>query len=71
MVDFLLYAASLDASVATRSKISELIRLVKLKRAQRGDVYVPLTNEFKMDMARLEIPVSGCTCLRTGGETRQ
>lgn len=40
MVDFLLYAASLDASVATRSKIS-------------------LTKEFRMDMARLEIPVSG------------
>jgi len=46
MVDFLLYAASLDASVATRSKMS-------------------LTKEFKIDMARLEIPVSGCTCLRT------
>lgn len=28
-----------------------------------------LTNEFKMDMARLEIPVSGWTCLRTA--TRQ
>lgn len=40
MVDFLLYAASLEASVATRSKIS-------------------LTKEFRMDMARLEIPVSG------------
>lgn len=26
----------------------------------------PLTKEFRMDMARLEIPVSGCTCLRTG-----
>jgi hypothetical protein len=46
MVDFLLYAASLEASVATRSKMS-------------------LTNEFRMDMARLEIPVSGWTCLRT------
>jgi hypothetical protein len=40
MVDFLLYAASLEASVATRSKIS-------------------LTNELRMLMARLEIPVSG------------
>lgn len=39
-MDFLLYAASFDASVATRSKIS-------------------LTKEFKIDMARLEIPVSG------------
>jgi len=46
MVDFLLYAASLEASVATRSKIS-------------------LTKEFRIDMARLEIPVSGWTCLRT------
>jgi hypothetical protein len=27
---------------------------------------LPLTNEFRMDMARLEIPVSGWTCLRTG-----
>lgn len=25
----------------------------------------PLTKEFKMDMARLEMPVSGWTCLRT------
>jgi len=46
MVDFLLYAANLDASVATRSKIS-------------------LTKEFRIDIARLEIPVSGWTCLRT------
>jgi hypothetical protein len=49
MVDFLLYAASLDASVATRSKIS-------------------LTKELRMDMARLEIPVSGWTCFNTKGE---
>jgi hypothetical protein len=46
MVDFLLYAASFEASVATRSKIS-------------------LTKELRMLMARLEIPVSGWTCLRT------
>lgn len=46
MVDFLLYAASLLASVATRSKMS-------------------FTNELRMDMARLEIPVSGWTCFRT------
>ena len=26
---------------------------------------IPLTNEFKMDIARLEIPVSGWTCLST------
>jgi hypothetical protein len=26
---------------------------------------IPLTNEFKIDIARLEIPVSGWTCLRT------
>ena len=26
---------------------------------------LPLTNEFKMDMARFEIPVSGCTCFNT------
>ena len=29
------------------------------------DDNVPLTKEFRMDMARFEIPVSGCTCLRT------
>jgi hypothetical protein len=29
---------------------------------------IPLTKEFRMDMARVEIPVSGWTCLRTGGE---
>ena len=46
MVDFLLYAASFDASVATRSKMS-------------------LTKELRIDIARFEIPVSGCTCLRT------
>lgn len=26
---------------------------------------IPLTKEFRIDMARLEIPVSGWTCLRT------
>jgi hypothetical protein len=26
---------------------------------------IPLTKEFRMDIARLEIPVSGWTCLRT------
>jgi hypothetical protein len=51
MVDFLLYAASLLASVATRSKMS-------------------LTNELRMLMARLEMPVSGWTCLSTV-KTRQ
>jgi hypothetical protein len=29
---------------------------------------IPLTNEFKIDIARLEIPVSGWTCLRTAIE---
>lgn len=69
MVDFLLYAASLDASVATRSKMSKRYALAE----QMGEIRVkmnkfdglPLTNEFRMDMARLEIPVSGWTCFRT------
>jgi hypothetical protein len=26
---------------------------------------IPLTNELRMDIARLEIPVSGWTCFRT------
>jgi len=46
MVDFLLYEASLEASPATRSKMS-------------------LTNEFRIDIALLEIPVSGWTCFKT------
>lgn len=46
IVDFLLYAASLEASVATRSKMS-------------------FTKEFRIDIALPDIPVSGCTCLRT------
>jgi hypothetical protein len=29
-----------------------------------------LTNEFRMAMALLEIPVSGCTCLNTTTEVR-
>ena len=29
---------------------------------------IPLTKEFRIDMARLEIPVSGWTCLRTRGD---
>ena len=29
---------------------------------------LPLTKEFRMDMARFEIPVSGWTCLRTGND---
>lgn len=27
---------------------------------------IPLTKEFRMDIARVEIPVSGWTCFRTG-----
>lgn len=65
MVDFLLYAASLDASVATRSKMSEK-RVSRLNmKIKLGWSDIPLTKEFKMDMARLEIPVSGWTCFKT------
>ena len=45
-VGFLLYRASLAASVAIFSKMS-------------------LMNEFMMDIALEEIPVSGCTCFKT------
>ena len=31
---------------------------------------IPLTNELRMDMARFEIPVSGCTCFKTKSMTR-
>ena len=58
MVDFLLYAASLEASVATRSNMSERqVRILNINVI--GAVDLPLTNEFRIDMARLEIPVSG------------
>ena len=62
-MDFLLYAASLDASVATRSKMSR--DRFSTGDKDCGEPCLPLTKEFRMDMARLEIPVSGCTCLRT------
>lgn len=45
----------------------------KLETESRNAPYVgskrqniPFTKEFRMDMARVEIPVSGWTCLRTG-----
>jgi hypothetical protein len=62
IVDFLLYAASLDASVATRSKISAWS---EHEQRYEAEISSPLTKEFRIDMARLEIPVSGWTCLRT------
>jgi len=65
MVDFLLYAASLEASVATRSKMSRRILAYIQYVGGRIKYYIPLTNEFRIDIARLEIPVSGWTCLRT------
>jgi hypothetical protein len=65
MVDFLLYAASLDASVATRSKMSRTKVSFECAGWKWDCDDIPLTNEFRMDMARLEIPVSGWTCLRT------
>jgi hypothetical protein len=65
MVDFLLYAASLEASVATRSKMSRYwVSYLKMGSYVAGTC-IPLTKEFRIDMARLEIPVSGWTCLRT------
>lgn len=70
MVDFLLYAASLDASVATRSKISVGYSQIMSSKIDRLDP-LPLTKEFKIDMARFEIPVSGWTCFNTRKETRQ
>lgn len=63
-MDFLLYAANLDASVATRSKISAYNSQIVSLRTWIS-VPLPLTKEFKMDMARFEIPVSGWTCFNT------
>jgi len=65
-VDFLLYAASLDASVATRSKMSKIaLGVYSGRREASVQNDIPLTNELRMDMARFEIPVSGWTCFRT------
>lgn len=49
----------------------EDIYVVQLGRETRRQcrVSLPLTKEFRMDMARLEIPVSGWTCLRTVDST--
>ena len=63
MVDFLLYAASLEASVATRSKISGERVSTIMRNGIRDPI--PLTKEFRMDIALLEIPVSGWTCFKT------
>ena len=63
MVDFLLYAANFDASVATRSKMSGAWLEIRTNGGTgRG---IPFTNELRIDMARLEIPVSGWTCFNT------
>lgn len=62
-MDFLLYAANLEASVATRSKMSG--ERVSTRVIDQYQSALPLTKEFKIDIARLEIPVSGWTCLRT------
>ena len=63
MVDFLLYAASLDASVATRSKMSG--GWLEVKTGGGTGRSIPFTNELRIDIARLEIPVSGWTCFNT------
>ena len=49
--------------MATRSKMS--IFHVRCAGTLWMGWGLPLTKEFKIDMARLEIPVSGWTCLRT------
>lgn len=56
----------MEASVATRSKMSALISgdHEKEKLEYIRDC-LPLTKELRVDMARLEIPVSGWTCLST------
>jgi hypothetical protein len=54
----------LEASVATRSKISGMNEYFGYERKIDRN-RIPLTKEFRIDMARLEIPVSGWTCLRT------
>lgn len=53
----------MEASVATRSKMSERYQYEISAKWIFHDI--PLTKEFRMDMARLEIPVSGWTCFRT------
>ena len=38
---------------------------IRLDDGKKTKTNVPLTNEFRMDMARFEIPVSGWTCFKT------
>lgn len=47
-----------------RRYLKKEVRMRKSESKRRGNI--PLTKEFRMDMARVEIPVSGWTCLRTG-----
>ena len=64
-MDFLLYAASLEASDATRSKMSDGMMSDMVGKGRQAGQNLPLTKELRMDMARLEIPVSGWTCFKT------
>jgi len=49
--------------VCTGGGYQYMARKMRAPRGENGSS--PLTKEFRMDMARLEIPVSGWTCLRT------
>jgi hypothetical protein len=44
------------------------VRMIVFRDGRRRDL--PFTKELRMDMARLEIPVSGWTCLRTERRVR-
>lgn len=62
IVDFLEYAASSEMNGRMRSEQDERHAL-EASVAMRSKI--SLTNEFKMAIALLEIPVSACTCLST------
>lgn len=52
--------------MATRSKMSVAKDQYIVPNIPRSQINsIPFTNEFRIDMARVEIPVSGWTCLRT------
>ena len=63
IVDFLEYAAS-SVNMINRAKSNTNKHILEASVAIRSKI--SLTNEFKIAIALVDMPVSGCTCLRTG-----
>ena len=65
IVDFLEYDASSEVVVRTTSTNERARRKNSLDASEAIRSKISLTNELRMAIALLEIPVSGWTCLRT------